>query len=447
LGAAPTASQRPAFWALAVALLWLAWNPFGIMSKADTAGQSLLFNLTAPLTRSARPPIAVVVVDDQYLQDFRASWPLSYEGYATILDAIAVQKPRAIFFDVVFVDVRNDPSFPLLLESLTSASASSDVFLSVAPRAANTPDPIRPELAELASKNPRIHLVSIAISELARTRGQYDVRPNDGAPNAAWAIANLLRTDMPKTPDGPIELVWRGPLEETCNEPGCARMSTDPISRTLRLVASGLAPDVKIPALGVPETYRYIAAPYVRLNPKALVDRVSTDDLTGKLVFVGGSFALATDSTSNYLYKTLPNVFAHATATDNLLTLKEPLVACRPPMLGCAAKDSGQRVHAAVIVSLLWLASFAAWALASRLVGTPENATSARRLGHRIIEEGGVWLIMLMIFAFEIGVLRLAPALTFGAFAAFSLRRLDFGLGGLLARVGRNVISKRRREP
>lgn len=443
----PKPSQRPALWGLAVALLWLAWNPFGVMSKADTAGQSLLFNLTAPLTRSERPPIAVVVLDDAYLDANNASWPMSYEGYATIIDAIAEQKPRSIFIDVVFVDERDDPTFPFLLESLERASEVSDVFLSVAPRVVETLKPIRPELAELAARNPRVHLVSIAIAPQARAKGQYDIRPNDGTPNAAWEIASLVRGDMPAMPNGPIELVWRGPVETSCEKPGCARMSPDPVSRTLRLIASGLAPGVAIPVLGVPETYRYVAAPYAQLNPVALTQGVSTNDLTDKLVFLGGSFAIASDSTSNYLYRSLPNVFAHATATDNLLTLERgPIVAC-PPLLGCSAANSGQRLHAALIVSVLWVASFAAWALSTRLVGSSTQPSPRRRLAQRVVEEGGVWIVMLLVFAFEIGILRLAPAQTFGAFAAFSLRRLDFGAAGLVARLWRSVNLKRSPAP
>ncbi|MEI5996285.1 CHASE2 domain-containing protein [Paraburkholderia bengalensis] len=84
-----------------------------------------------------RDAITVALIDDATLEDAHENWPPNYGYYARVLRGLAVYKPKAIFFDIAFRDLReNDRSiFALLNEICALKRAGIPVYLASQPTA------------------------------------------------------------------------------------------------------------------------------------------------------------------------------------------------------------------------------------------------------------------------------------------------------------------------
>ena len=62
----------------------------------------------------SRAATAVVLLRDADLAAFTEPWPPRYRFHARVLKAIRANKPKAVMMDIVFEDVRDDPTIEVL---------------------------------------------------------------------------------------------------------------------------------------------------------------------------------------------------------------------------------------------------------------------------------------------------------------------------------------------
>lgn len=99
-----------------------------------------------------RDQTTVMLIDDAALSDAGQTWPAQYSYHARLAKALARYRPRAVFFDIYFNQVRNDPSLPVLVDALCALrQQGTQVFLGAVPDAEGH-DHLRPELEALAGK-------------------------------------------------------------------------------------------------------------------------------------------------------------------------------------------------------------------------------------------------------------------------------------------------------
>lgn len=72
----------------------------------------------------ARDEIAVVELNDEYLEWLGSSWPASYKVYQTIFEDIAQYQPKSIFLDIALAHSRNDNGIQGLIDTMCRISAS-----------------------------------------------------------------------------------------------------------------------------------------------------------------------------------------------------------------------------------------------------------------------------------------------------------------------------------
>jgi len=89
-----------------------------------------------PCVKDGKAAIAVVLLRDPDLAAYEEPWPPRYGFHARILKAIRANQPRAVVIDIVFEDVRDDPTIEALAAELDRYRAAA--FRSTAPPSAST---------------------------------------------------------------------------------------------------------------------------------------------------------------------------------------------------------------------------------------------------------------------------------------------------------------------
>lgn len=86
------------------------FDPFGIKTATSIQSESIILRLIGgPWYQSKAQKITVVLIDNQYIEQMKDRWPLTYSQHAFILDTILFHKPKAVFYDVLF-QFLHDPS-------------------------------------------------------------------------------------------------------------------------------------------------------------------------------------------------------------------------------------------------------------------------------------------------------------------------------------------------
>ena len=94
-------------YALLVGVIFVVFSkidPFGIKTAADIQSESIFMQLVGgPWYQSkAQEKITVVLIDDQYLEKTKDSWPMPYVHQAHFLMDILDFNPKAIYLDIIY---------------------------------------------------------------------------------------------------------------------------------------------------------------------------------------------------------------------------------------------------------------------------------------------------------------------------------------------------------
>ena len=325
---------------LSFSMLWLGDK----INKKNLAITRYMATSQAPLTgkfynNAGQKQITVLTYDQQFLRETANSWPISYGQHADwILRLVEDEniRPKAIFLDVTFTQKRDDPSVDQLLSGLCKAKKEFGVDI---------------YLAALASpKDGRLHVrsdleqgvgagcfelvgVNYAPDPVDRMAWDYPMHSHVGAngwtsnlptqdepvlTSAALAIANgSAGLQAPKVDDS-LALVWgiinEQPAENKPDLFGYCRYGDMSMFRLLPGVIRGVFTGEDTRPI-CPYNLTYSVAQLATLPEQQL-----SDALKNRFVLIGAVVPGQNDLIDSPVHGTIPGVYLHAMALDNLLT-------------------------------------------------------------------------------------------------------------------------------
>lgn len=320
-------------------------------SESYTAIRGTALLGSAVYDNAASSDIAVVEINDRFLDFVGESWPPSYAAYAAMLDDIALYQPASVFMDVAFIHTRPDDTLPHLVDSICKLHDNK----------------IRVYLAGLGNEQGELHLRPGF--ETAKARNcytlvgiRYDPAPNTklaltypligngqdyGGENdmarkekrsqilsAAYAIAKdhdrdkRLQESLNNASDATMALNWSlvpHPVTDWTLWEGCTPKTVvwwELLPHPLRALLLDI---------GFVDSQSYSlqpACPSHRHVPLNLITDPQTEqardwlrrNLQSKHVMVGASVAGVNDNVQSPVHGDLPGIYLHAMALDNLLT-------------------------------------------------------------------------------------------------------------------------------
>ena len=304
----------------------------GCYPDAQTGGKCVREVKSANGASVGRAATAVVLLRDADLTAFREPWPPRYGFHARVLRAIRANKPKAVLMDIVFEDVRNDPTIAALAAELDKYKEQGIPVYS----ATFGPDrPLRPEVGQ------RVVPVQVPkkIDPLDRVTRFSDL--STGAPaQELTAVPTVLRdvcggcAGTAACGAGTIRVYWSILPEESFNDRwlDCRRRPPFPW-----WIFQDRGSDFREDCPSTPTVPARIL-----LEPTEEDDVALEELLRDAVVFYGAFFHGAADAMNTPLHNDLPAVFLHAMTFDNLVTLGPDAVRHREPqvpVLGVALPD------------------------------------------------------------------------------------------------------------
>lgn len=324
---------------------------FATESAAVARSTAVMGSTAYPADR--RHDIAVLEVNDDYLDFMGETWPPSYALYQAIFEDVAQYQPQSIFLDITLVHSRSETGLQGLIDSLCRVGQSGiRIYLA----ALENPQGhlyLRPELEQLAGQGRCFQMVGVRYDPDGQThlvttypllgngtgseQNDRDVRIARSQIRSAayqmardvWAQDGTLQSkQLPEQamtqqalPAHTLSLTWgmaphaerfgMQPWREGCNlQP---RTWKELIPAPLRNVFFDTTPP----------------CPYHPLVPLALIADPHSDAqrqeldvaLRGKHLMVGAKVKGVQDVVNSPIHGYIPGVNLHAMALDNLLTL------------------------------------------------------------------------------------------------------------------------------
>ncbi len=304
---------------LAGGVVLLRMDPFGFTRLTKFYSQDLIAVAMAgcypraasgECVKDGRAETAVVLLRDSDLVAFDEPWPPRYGFHARVLKAIRANQPKAVVIDIVFEDVRDDPTIAALAAELDRYRAEG---IPVYAASFGLHRPLRPEVRD------RVTTVQVPnkIDPLDRTTRFYEL--TTGTPESQLTAVPTVFRDVCGGCQGdgcgtnPIRVFWSTLPEGSWNDRwlDCRRRPAFP-----GWIVQDRGSDFRENCPSTPAIPAKIL-----LEPTEEDDAAIEDILTGSVVFYGAFFHGAADAMHTPLHNDLPAVFLHSTALDNLITL------------------------------------------------------------------------------------------------------------------------------
>lgn len=270
-----------------------------------------------------RNDTTVVLIDDNSLAPQNGTWPVPYKTHARWLRNIGlIHQPRAIFLDITFGRERDDPTLTELVAAMCELrDANVPVFLAALPDQDGRLR-VRSGLDTPAGEKPCFTLVDVryTASKVDRLVWSYPLWSDGAARSAALAIAQDAAGVSIAHKDEAMALTWG------VNNADQRRFSND--CRQARGGYAEILPAYVRSLLGEPDAAQPIC-PYNRtltlseLRAPDADDTRLTDMLTGRYVMIGAALSGMNDTVLSPVHDTIPGVYMHAMALDNLLTYQD----------------------------------------------------------------------------------------------------------------------------
>lgn len=382
----------------------------------------------APSSRS----VAALISDSSLPKG--VSWPVSASFHAVTLDRLKHFGPKAVFFDMAFIDDRHDPQLETLLLSLEAlADSGTKIFMAAASSESGALVPAILPFQHLAARG-KLFFVSI---RTGREIGGINLYPlisdNDQRVPAAKAIyEEMCKLDNSCQDFSSITEfeIWWAASRATVNcrltkksesKDACEGISENALLRLVMLALRGaLAPfSHLLPAETDPVPVPYTPIIYWNDLARGAVEEDLARIINGGVVFYGLDLALIRDSVASPVHgeegnRYLPGVFYHAMAYDNLVKLKNGIIRATPPF-GLSAQ-----LHDALLMFIGCVAVATGWCIRDYF-----GLASWRNVFDALLF---AVVILAMAFA-EFYILRISPSNWIGIiFASFA---------GIVAKSGR----------
>jgi len=196
-----------------LAFLW----PKIVGEELSTRGHARLYAPFAGELYGAakRDQTSVLLIDNAALNDAGEAWPPHYSYHARLLKALARYHPRAVFLDIYFAEVRDDPTLAALTNNLCALrEQGTQVFLGVSPDATGSAK-LRPELESLEGKCFEKVALQYNPDRLDRQAWTYPLENEDEKnkhgevlPSAALAIYRQALGHQLEVKDNELALTW-----------------------------------------------------------------------------------------------------------------------------------------------------------------------------------------------------------------------------------------------
>lgn len=303
-------------------------NPFGFQTNTDRHSQKIFKQITAPLYASpAQEQITVALVSDETIAGWGHGWPIRYADHARVLRRIFAFEPRAVFIDFHFQKERRiDGTLQSLTRTLKRRPKTRDGTPIPVYFAAGRSGQIIPELARLGTP---------VLTGWDGHGNQYPLATatpqTPDLPTAAYALYRDTTPNLPAASfQEPLDIQWGSrPADSTkafVDMRTCRRFSDNYWARrweSLKLfglnLLHGLAPE-RVSSTRQPCPYsqslevQHLDVPALSKDPQFM------SMFKDRYVLYGGNLSVLHDRAETPVNGTVPGVFVHAMALDNLLT-------------------------------------------------------------------------------------------------------------------------------
>jgi len=258
-----------------------------------------------------RAATAVVLLRDPDLEAFKEPWPPRYGFHARVLKAIRANAPKALVLDIVFEDVRDDPTIDVLAAEL-DRYREKDI-----PVYAATFGPHRPLRPEVGRRVIPVQVPKL-IDPLDRVTRFYelDTGPPASLPTAVPTVFHDVCGGCDARAGcgtGSLRVFWSILAPNDWNQSWLNCRHRPPFPWW---IFQDRGSDFRENCPSTP------AVPVkVLLEPQEDEDVAIEDVLSDSVVFYGAFYHGAADSMNTPLHNDLPAVFLHSMALDNLITV------------------------------------------------------------------------------------------------------------------------------
>lgn len=340
-------SQRQSF-----VIRWLVFVAVGLTlaalsdrmphSEAAKRGLTRLWGpaLTMSYPDVGRSQVTVLLLDDEDLDQYAEVWPAPLGFHKRRLVELLKYRPKAVFFDFIFLDDRNDPDLDSFIGAACRARISGTrIFIGSFGNAGIAPT--RTEAAMLArrveSGGARVPCIEPAYMnltidgydqsvweydlELAGAAGQLE-KPHRYPSPAARLYATdhpPASSDAPETPMAivwgtethPVNLAWMN-NDRNPGGAGASCASTWHMSRMLPMMR-----------MGSPICPYSRTLPLRALKPNSGVDPEDMQQaVAGNYIIYGAALQSNGDTVVSPYHGRIPGAYVHAMALDNLLSFQ-----------------------------------------------------------------------------------------------------------------------------
>jgi CHASE2 domain-containing sensor protein len=316
------------------AAIQIILNPFGFSDLTQRYTQDISnLLITGPYfyPETGRDRISVALVEDSTLADMQMPWPWSYGAQARALGALLAYQPRAVIVDVLFVDPRNDPTLPELIDEIGRyKKAGVPLYLVGATDTQTGQLPVRKEILATGVKlvDPTILINQGVVRQYPATGQCYGAQRTAGAscPSLALQVYKDLYPDQPLAPlNGLMEIVW-GTHPNPFNAKWMRVTDDNGVVHSCSFNQDvGWAKRVYL-AFFDPADVRS-QCPYEGVIPvETLLGENDDPDIAklahNRVVFYGASLEGVQDKAFTPVNGLIAGVFTHAMALDNLITFQ-----------------------------------------------------------------------------------------------------------------------------
>ncbi|TCK08363.1 CHASE2 domain-containing protein [Marinobacterium mangrovicola] len=419
---------------------WMIYsNPFGISAATDRASEQAIYRMTSGWYDSEPGQRSILVVlfndrsiDNLYPAFWQANdWPLSYLDQVNLLSLLMAQKPRALFYDVMWMKRRSvDPSFERALQKLERSQQLTGVPLLLASGTVDAP--LEPELAERLQR-----FAEPVINGWEAVGDYYPLQVNERT-TAAMALYQHYCEGAGCTPTAeaysvPMSVRWSSipaPALVEHRRDQCRQTDSGLVSALLELPVKlfegafqSFIDSSEVPVCAPQRVLYADELMALARSPDPEQRQQLHDWINGSLVLVGGQIEGLQDYVVSPVHGTLPGVFFHAMALDNLMASGESYI------------RDGSRARPLLLLfwGIFCLALIALRSRRARAIGW------TRQLGDSYWLLGGCFVLLMLVFSY--GWLHLAPAgwislLAMGGVGMLLLERLDRNYSDPLNREG-----------
>ncbi len=341
---------------LLILLVYFVTNLFfgdllGLSQVSKWTSRTLFFQWIAPYYPNNEKPgvsnnISVVLLTEADLRKQQASWPVSYEFHADVLDSILERGPKSILIDIGFIDkFRSKKGLDDLVDVLRRAKEEKgvDIFLAAPQASLESKASILPELLKYGKP------VSVLVDG-TRMGNRYILKDENGRYSAALAIYNSVNSDKiepiysgEKDTLPTMHIAWGQFLENGNNGPYECNdyiLHLNPLDRILKTISSNFPPTAEnFFEEGFNNTLRQACPPHRTITVDYLLkgdDYWLNKYINNHFILYGVKIDMIDDSIIPPTHIKLPGVYLHAMALDNLLQFKNSYITDNSPL--CNAK-------------------------------------------------------------------------------------------------------------